>query len=103
MTDSERPHLAQADLQFLRYLQKRVLIVELRDPHARRGASSTVVTVPSEDDGKLIIEGHITSTEAHDQTRVGSGRDSTLANNSNAGCSRGPVGVPRPSKGDVRR
>ena len=66
MADSERPHLAQADLEVLRYLQKRVLIVELRDPHTRRVASSTVVTVPSEDNRKFIIKGHITSTEAHD-------------------------------------
>jgi hypothetical protein len=33
--DSERPHLAQADFRLLRYLEKRLLIGELRDPHAR--------------------------------------------------------------------
>jgi hypothetical protein len=36
MADSKRPHLAQTDLKFLRYLEKRVLVVELRDPHTRR-------------------------------------------------------------------
>ena len=66
MADSERPYFAQADLQFLWYLQKRVLIVELRDPYTRGVASSTVVTVPSEDDRKLIIDGYVASTEAHD-------------------------------------
>jgi hypothetical protein len=50
MADSERPHVAQGDLQILVYLGKRVLIVELRDPNTRRGASSTVATVASKDD-----------------------------------------------------
>jgi hypothetical protein len=54
-------------MQFLWYAEKCVLIIELRDPHARQVASSTVLTVPSEDDRKLIINGHITSAEAHDQ------------------------------------
>ena len=67
MADSERPHLAQVDLQLLWYLEKRMLIIELRNSHTRLVASSTAVTVPPEDDGKLIIEGHVTSTEAHDR------------------------------------
>jgi hypothetical protein len=66
MADSERPHLTHMDLQFLWYLEKRVLVVELRDLHTRRVASSTVATVPSEDNRELIIEGGVTSTEAHD-------------------------------------
>ena len=75
MADSERPHLSQADLQFLWYLQKRMLIIELRNSHTRRVASATAVTVPSEDDGKLIIEGHVTSTEAYDHKgRLGPGQ-----------------------------
>jgi Resolvase, N terminal domain len=45
---------------------KRMLIIKLRDPHTRRVASSTVLTVPSEDDRKLIIDGHVASTKAHD-------------------------------------
>jgi hypothetical protein len=38
MADSERPHLTQTDLEFLRYLKKGVLIIELHDPHIRRVA-----------------------------------------------------------------
>ena len=56
----------KSDLQFLRYLKKRMLIVELRHPHTRHVASSTVLTVLSKHHGKLIIKGHVTSTEAHD-------------------------------------
>jgi hypothetical protein len=67
MADSERPRVAQGDLQILVYLEKRVLIVELRDPNTQRGASSTVATVPSKDDWKLIIEWRVTSTEAPDR------------------------------------
>ena len=80
-----------------------MLIIELRDPHAaRHGGFVDGRLRTCEDDRKLIIDGHVTSAEAT-ITRVGSGRDSTLANNSRAGCNRGPFGVPRPSKGDVRR
>lgn len=79
-----------------------MLVVELRDSGAWRIAASAVVTVPPENNGKLIIDG--ASRRPNPMiTRVGSGRDSTLANNSNAGRSRGSAGVPRPSKGDVRR
>jgi hypothetical protein len=67
MTDAKRPHLTQADLQFLRYLEKRVLIIELRDSYTWHAASSPIRTVPSEHDGKLIIEGHVTSTETRDR------------------------------------
>lgn len=66
MADSERPQLAQADLELLWYLEKSVLIVELCDLRPRHVDSSTVVTVSSKDDGKLIIDGCVTSTEAHD-------------------------------------
>jgi hypothetical protein len=44
-----------------------VLIIELGDPHARHVTSSTVVTVSSEDDRKLIIDGHVTSAKAYDR------------------------------------
>jgi hypothetical protein len=94
MTDSKRPHLAQVDLQLLWYFEKRMLIVELRHSHTRRVASSTVVTVPPGTTGSRSSMG--TSRRPKPTiARVGSGRDSTLANNSNAGRSRGPVGLPR--------
>ena len=52
-----------------------MLIIELRDPHARQVASSMIVTVPSEDDRKLIIDGHVTSAEAYDhQSRLWPGQ-----------------------------
>ena len=66
MADSERPHLAQTDLEILWYFEKRVLIIELCDLHTRRVAASTVVTVPSQNNRKLIIERGVTATEAHD-------------------------------------
>ena len=69
MADSERPHLAQTDLEFLRHLKKRMLIIQLHDPHIRRVAKSMIGSVPSENNGKLIIEGSVTSTEAHDHQR----------------------------------
>jgi len=47
MADSERPHLTQADPKFLGHLEKRVLVIEPRDPHTRHVASLTVVTVRS--------------------------------------------------------
>jgi hypothetical protein len=43
-----------------------MLIIKLCDPHTRHIASSTVVTVPSEYNGKLIIKRYVTSTETHD-------------------------------------
>jgi hypothetical protein len=39
--DTERPHRAQTDLELLRYLKKRVLVVEVGD-HTSGSASSTV-------------------------------------------------------------
>jgi hypothetical protein len=38
MADSERPHLTQADPKFLGHLEKRVLVIELGDPHTGRVA-----------------------------------------------------------------
>jgi hypothetical protein len=66
MADAKRPHLAQADLQSLRHLEMRMLIIKLCDPHTRHIASLTVVAVPSEYNGKLIIKRYVTSTETHD-------------------------------------
>ena len=66
MADSERPQLAQTDLEVLWYFEKRVLIIEFCDLHTKRVAASTVVTVPSQNDRKLIIERGVTATEAYD-------------------------------------
>ena len=66
MADSERPQLAQTDLEVLWYFEKRMLIIELRDSRTRRVSASTVGTVPSQNNRKLIIERGVTTTEAQD-------------------------------------
>jgi hypothetical protein len=66
MADSERPQLAQTDVEVLRYFEKRMLIIELCDSYTRGVTASTVVTVSSENNRKLIIERGVPATEAHD-------------------------------------
>jgi hypothetical protein len=64
MAQPERPDLAQTDRESIRYVEKRVLVVELCDLNTWRLTSSTIDFVPSQDNGELIIERSVTSTEA---------------------------------------